>query len=99
MRSRYGVRCSSEPKRPSVRRFLDIYQGVLLNFGLWDNGVWVEWEDGLTVEVSEAQDGGVVGIADSTFVWESGQSGPGNQNQGESLHLRSCADLVPCQGT
>jgi hypothetical protein len=93
---RYGVRRGRELKgtfvRPSSSTFTKVSFSTLVSGGMVS-------DDSLTVDVSEAQDGGVVGIADSTSVWESGQSGPGDQNREESLHLRSCADLAPCQGT
>ena len=60
--------------------FLDLDQGVLLNVGLLEMGVLVEFDDGWTVDVSEVPDGRLVEIADRTFVWKSGRSGPGHRH-------------------
>ena len=60
--------------------FLDLDQGVLLNVGLLEMGVLVEFDDGWTVDVSEVPDGRLVEIADGTFVWKSGRSGPGHRH-------------------
>jgi len=79
--------------------FLDLYQGVLLNVGLLEMGVLVEFDDGWTVDVSEVPDGRLVEIADGTFVWKSGRSGPGHRHEGESLRLRPCVALGYTQGS